>query len=140
MKSLPTLLRIARRDLDVLRRALAAEIARGLAIEERLKTHEQSIKDEQKAALKDYEAGRAYGGFAGLAVAGRRALEAEAEAIEINVTHLRGLITEAHVEMRKFERLLELQAERERVQRDKREDAELDELTTLRAGRSAKPA
>ena len=135
MKSLHTLLRIARRNLDVLRRALAGRIAEGLAVEERMRTHEQSILDEQKAALRDYESGRAYGGFAAAAVAGRRGLEVEAAAIEAESVRLRALITEAHVEMRKFERLLELQEERARALAAKREDAELDELTTLRGAR-----
>jgi len=140
MKSLPTLLKIARRDLDLLRRALADQIAKRVAIDERIRTHEQSILVEQKAALRDYEATRAYGGFAALAVAGRRALEAEAAAVDQESEHLRQLIAEAHVEMRKFERLLELQEERARKEAAKREDAELDEMATLRVANRQKPA
>ncbi|MES1158416.1 MAG: hypothetical protein ABUL42_00830 [Terricaulis silvestris] len=132
MKSLPTLLKIARRDLDVLRRALADQIAKRIAIDERIRTHEQSILAEQKIALRDYEGTRAYGGFASLAVSGRRALEAEAAAVDQESERLRMLITEAHVEMRKFERLIELQEERERKEAAKRQDAELDEMATLR--------
>ncbi|MEJ0058335.1 MAG: hypothetical protein WDM79_01495 [Terricaulis sp.] len=40
------------------------------------------------------------------------------------------MIAEAHVEMRKFERLLELHEERARATAAKREDAELDEVAT----------
>ena len=135
MKSLNTLVRIARRDLDLLRRALAERIAEGIAIEERMRTHEQTIQDEQKAAARDYESGRAYGGFAAAAVTSRRGLEAQAAAVEAESEQIRSLITEAHVETRKFERLLELQAEREREAAAKREDAALDEMTTLRGAR-----
>ncbi len=42
---------------------------------------------------------------------------------------------EAHTEVRKFERLLELQAERDKAARTKRENAELDELATISAAR-----
>jgi hypothetical protein len=49
MKSLPTLLKLARRDLDILRRALADQIAKRAAIEERIATHTQTIAAEQTA-------------------------------------------------------------------------------------------
>lgn len=135
MKSLHTLLKIAESDLETLRRALAALIARQTAIEERIRAHEQSIIAEQRLAVQDYESQRAYGGFVQLALQGKRALEAERAAIEQEIVRMRTLISEAHVEMRKFERLLELEAERAKVAADKREADELDEFATLRAAR-----
>ena len=137
MKSLHTLLRVARADLDTLRRALADQIRKQSRVEERIRTHEQALKQEQQLALRDYESARAYGGYAALALAGRRVLEAETQAIIAESERLRGLITEAHREMRKFERLLELEAERAKKAADKREAAELDEFATLRAGRQS---
>jgi flagellar protein FliJ len=135
MKSLHTLLKIARRDLDLLRRALAERNAYALAIEESMRAQEQTIVDEQQAALRDFEATRAYGGFAARAVAGRQKLTAEAQIVEQESESLRALITDAHVETRKFERLVELEEARARTAAAKREDAELDELTTQRGGR-----
>ncbi|HRP12442.1 MAG TPA: flagellar FliJ family protein [Terricaulis sp.] len=135
MKSLHTLLKIAEGDLETLRRALAALIARQTAVEERIRAHEQSIVNEQRIAAQDYESQRAYGGFIQLALQGKRALEAEGAAIEEEIARMRALISEAHVEMRKFERLIELEAERAKVLADKREAAELDEFATLRAAR-----
>ncbi|HVY83784.1 MAG TPA: hypothetical protein VG943_01520 [Caulobacterales bacterium] len=135
MKSLITLLKLARRDLDVLRRALADQIAKRAALEERIKTHEQTVLAEQQAALRDYDSHRAYGGYAALAVSGKRALEAELVAVDAEAERLRVLISEAHVEMRKFERLLELEAERARKAEEKRDAADLDEIATLQAGR-----
>ncbi|HRE45065.1 MAG TPA: hypothetical protein PKY87_13990 [Terricaulis sp.] len=139
MKSLNTLLKIAERDLETLRRALGALIARQTAVEERMRAHEQSILAEQKLAMRDYESQRAYGGFVQLAMQARRALEGERVAIEEEITRMRALISEAHVEMRKFERLIELEAERAKAAADKREAAELDEFATLRAARQPKP-
>jgi flagellar biosynthesis chaperone FliJ len=135
MKSLHTLLKIAEGDLETLRRALAALIARQTAVEERIRAHDQSIAAEQRLAMRDYESQRAYGGFVQLALQGRRALEAEREAIEQEIARMRTLISEAHVEMRKFERLLELETERAKALADKREADELDEFATLRAAR-----
>jgi len=135
MKSLRTLLKLARRDLETLRRALAEQIARQTALQDRILGHEQTIKDEQRAALRDYESGRAYGGYAAAALAVRRALAAEHESVGVEIDRLRALIAEAHVETRKFERLIELEEARMKVQREKREDAALDEMATMRLGR-----
>lgn len=135
MKSLHTLLKIAERDLDSLRRALGALIARQGAIDERIKAHAQSILNEQKLAAQDYESQRAYGGFVQLALQQKRALEAESAAVDVEIARMRQLISEAHVEMRKFERLIELEAAREKAKGEKREAAELDEFATLRAAR-----
>ena len=135
MKALRTLLKVAERDLETLRRALAEQISRQGLIEERIASHDQVIRNEQQHALKDYESQRAYGGFAALALQRRRALLAEHAMVGDEIERLRELIAEAHVEARKFERLIELEEAREKTARDKRENAELDEFATLRAAR-----
>src|SRR5689334_11362824 len=126
MKSLRTLLKLARRDLETLRRALAEQVAIQTAVHDRMLGHEQTIKDEQVAALRDYESSRAYGGYAAAAIAVRHALAAEHQTIGLEIDRLRALIAEAHVETRKFERLLELEGERAKKAADKREMNELD--------------
>lgn len=136
MKSLRTLLKIARRDLETLRRALGDQIQRQATLEQRVLGHEQTIRSEQELARRDYESARAYGGYAVAAVATRRAFDAEREVIAAEIERLRQLITEAHVETRKFERLIEMQEVREKAAAEKRENAELDEMATLRAGRA----
>lgn len=136
MKSLRTLLKLAERDVETLRRALADQLSNLSLTEERLRSHEQTIIAEQQLAARDYESQRAYGGYAVAALAVRRALVAEISAIEAECSRLRDLITEAHVEMRKFERLIELEEQRAAARRAKREDDELDEMATIRAGRS----
>jgi flagellar protein FliJ len=135
VKSLRTLLKIARRDVETLRRALAEQIQRQQTLEQRILGHEQTVRAEQRAALKDYDSARAYGGYAVGAVATRRALESEREIIAAEIDRLRALIGAALVEARKFERLIEREEAREKAARDKRENAELDEFATLRAAR-----
>ena len=135
MKSLRTLLKLARRDMEMLRRALADQIQRQQTIEDRILGHEATLRSEQQAAMKDYESSRAYGGYAVAAVAMRRGLESERDMVAVEIDRLRTLISEAMVETRKFERLIELEEARDKAARDKRENAELDEFATLRAGR-----
>lgn len=135
MKSLRTLLRLARRNVETLRRALADQIQRQQTIEQRILGHEATVRSEQQAAMKDYESSRAYGGYAVAAVATRRGLESERDIVAAEIDRLRTLISEALVEARKFERLIELEEAREKAARDKRENTELDEFATLRAAR-----
>lgn len=135
MKALRTLLKLADRELETLRRAMAEQIARQDTLELRMLGHEQTIRSEQQLAMRDYESTRAYGGYAIAAANARRAMESERDVIAQEIERLRGLITAAHVEARKFERLLEMQEAREKLVREKREDAEQDEMATLRAGR-----
>jgi flagellar biosynthesis chaperone FliJ len=135
MKAFRTLLKIAKRDLETLRRALADQVTKDANVVQRIHGHEQTLRSEQKLAQRDYESARAYGGYAVAAIAVRKALDAERVLIGQETERLRSLIAEAHTEVRKFERLIELEEQREKVKREKREDAELDEFATLRAAR-----
>ncbi len=139
MKALRTLLRVARRDLDVLRRALADQISKQMAVEERIRAGAQDLADEQGAAQRDFESHRAFAIYAPVVRAAQRALEGERAAIDQECDRMRALIAEAHVEMRKFERLIELDEARQRAALEKRDAAELDELATQRAGRMRAP-
>lgn len=135
MKAFRTLLKLAERDLEMVRRALAEQISREANVTQRIHGHEQTVRNEQMLAQRDYESVRAYGGYAVAALAIRKALEAERVMVSQEIERLRILIAEAHTEVRKFERLIELEEAREKAKREKREDAELDEMATLRAGR-----
>jgi flagellar biosynthesis chaperone FliJ len=135
VKSLKTLLKLAQRDLEALRRTLAEYVARQTALDDRITGHDQTIAREQALAQKDYEAARVFGGYAAASLVRRRAMVSEREILGGDIDRMRTLINEAHVEVRKFERLLELEAERDKRAADKRENAELDEFATLAAGR-----
>ncbi len=132
MKAFRTLLKLANRDLENLRREMADQTSRQRNCEERILGHEQTLRAEQQLALLDYDSARAYSGFAVLAAQRRRALEAERVVINEDIERLRQLITEAHVEARKFERLIELEEKRQKAAGEKREAAQLDEFATMR--------
>jgi len=135
VKALPTLIRVAQRDLDTLRRALVEEEGRRFAAQTRLSAHDQALAREQELARADYESSRAYGGFAAAALQRRRAMEAEIAMFDAEIARWRGLVTEAHVELKKLERLMELQAEREAVAARRADAAAMDEIATNRAAR-----
>lgn len=137
MRAFHTLLKLARRQLEGLRRALANQLAQQHLVEESILGLEQTLQFEQEAALRDYESSRAFSGFAVLTAQRRSALQAELAIIGQEIERVRTLIAEAHVEARKFERLIELEEAREKARREKREDAELDEMATMRTGRAA---
>lgn len=136
MKSLRTLLKIAERDLEALRRQMAALIAAQSQIEDRIAGHDQTIAREQALAQQDYESARMFGGYAAASLVRRRAMESERDLLGGEIERLRELINAAHVEARKFERLIELEEERAKKAAEKRENAELDEFATMRAART----
>lgn len=135
MKSLGTLLKIAKRDLESLRRQLGEHLTHQATIEQKIHGHEQTVRAEQALAQRDYESARAYGGYAVAAMQIRRGLESERVLVGQAIEQMRALIAEAHVEVRKFERLLELEEQRVKAKREKREADELDEFATLAAAR-----
>ncbi|ANP46679.1 hypothetical protein [Candidatus Viadribacter manganicus] len=137
MKAFRTLLKVAERDLETLRRALADQITKDANVVQRIHGHEQTVRNEQMLAQRDYESARAYGGYAVAAQAIRKALDAERVLINQEIDRLRTLIAEAHTEVRKFERLIELDEQRRKAAAEKRENDELDEMATLRAGRAS---
>lgn len=136
MKAFRTLLKLAERDLETLRRALADQVTKDASVVQRIHGHEQTLRNEQMLAQRDYESARAYGGYAVAAISIRKALDAERILINDEIERLRALIAEAHTEVRKFERLIELDEQRAKALAEKRENAELDEFATLRAARA----
>lgn len=136
MRSLATLLKVAQRELEMLRRGLNDALARLAGIEANIAALDASLAEEAGRAAGDALATLGYAAYAARRKADRQTLCAQALCAEAECERLRALIAEAHVETRKFERLLELEAERTRKAADKRADAELDEMATMRAGRA----
>ncbi|MET0181998.1 MAG: flagellar FliJ family protein [Caulobacterales bacterium] len=136
MKALPTLIRIAKRDLDALRQALGAIEGKRAEISDRLSALEEEVASEQRIAMQNYDGARAYGGFAAAALTRKRAILVEAAIQDKEASAMRALVAEAHVELKKLERLMEMQNEREAKEELRRENAELDEMATIRAARA----
>ena len=95
MKAFRTLLKLAERDLETLRRALADQVTKDANVVQRIHGHEQTVRNEQMLAQRDYESARAYGGYAVAAMGIRKALDAERVLIaaELTDTAVRALHT-----------------------------------------------
>ena len=135
MKALGTLLKVAKRDLETLRRALADAQARQGAVEQGVAALDARVAAERASVAGDALALLTFHAYAERMRVDRRVMIAEVALAAAECERLRALITAAHVETRKFERLIERERERERQAAAKREDAELDEMATMRAGR-----
>ena len=98
MKSLRTLLKVARSDLETLRRALSDQVTQETSVQDRTHGHEQTFAPNS-VRQRDYESARAYGGYAVAALAIRRALDAERVMVQPEIERLRTLIADAHVEV-----------------------------------------
>ena len=104
MKAFRTLLKIAERDLETLRRALGDQMLKEANVVQRIHGHEQTIRNEQLLAQRDYESARAYGGYAAAALQIRKALDAERTLAETRLAAIDALLN-YHSAQAQLERL-----------------------------------
>ena len=97
---------------------------------------EAGLVEEQDVAARHAIARPAYGPYAAARADDRRVLNAEERAFAAHADALRAELVAAHMEMKKFERLIEMEEAREAEAERAREQAEMDEIATMRAGRS----
>ena len=135
MKTIDTLIRLAKSEVDDLGRVLADIEARRAAALQRVIDLDAHVAQEQVIAARHALAGAAYGGFARAAMDDRRALLGEVERFETEAGHVRELLQAAFVELKKVETLAEQRQARAASERAKREGAQLDETAITRAAR-----
>lgn len=135
MKALRTLIKLARAEVDVVQRALAEAERQHARALKRIADLDTGIASEQAIAAKSASAWSTYGSYAAARADDRRALTTEEEAYAQHERLLRTRLSDAHVELKKLERLAELEAARENEAERMREQAELDETATMRAAR-----
>ena len=134
-KALKTLMRLARAEADAVRaRLLEAQDAHVRALS-RIALLDAGLIEERAAAERHEIARPAYGPYAAARADDRRVLTAEERALAAQGDMLRAELAAAHAEMKKFERLIELEAAREAEAERMRELAQMDEIATMRAGR-----
>jgi flagellar export protein FliJ len=134
MKALRTLMRLARAEADALRGLLSDAEAAHVKSMARIALLEAGIVDEQAVARRHAPAW-SYGAYAGARAEDRRTLTAEEAACAHDAEALRAELAAAYREFKKFERLVEWDAARAAEAERAREQAEMDEAATLRAGR-----
>ncbi|MBI1251253.1 MAG: hypothetical protein GC189_07265 [Alphaproteobacteria bacterium] len=135
MKTIATLIRLAKREVDQLMRLLADAEGRRAAADARIAALDARVVVEQGIAAQSAMGGAAYGAFAFAAREDRAALVRDAEYCAAEVDHMRALLEAAYAELKKLEKLAEWGAERRAADALKRENATFDETAITRAAR-----
>lgn len=129
MRGLETLIRVKRWEIDAQRRRVAE--AEGLVAQrqdEAARFEIAVVREQQQARL---DAVGAYGyaaGYAHAVIAKRGELSQALAAAEAWATEQRAALAEAYAELKRFELVQEARDKRERLELERRETIELDEL------------
>lgn len=136
-KSLATVIRLQRWQVDAERRSVTEADAVVRAIEEALVALAQRCEAEKRCARDTIETGSfAFGPFLQLAALRRSELESQRAEAEARLVHARQRLTEAYREQRKFE-LAEAEQRRCAAEaRAKKDQQDLDEMSLTRHPRN----
>src|SRR5215208_8343442 len=137
MKSLETLIRLKKFQVDEKRRRVA-QIEGMIAEFERMGVDlEREIKAEQERAGIHDPAHFAYPTYAKAAMIRRENLKRSADALRVQLDDAKSALGESFDEMKKLELLDERDQMREREEEEAREQVELDSIGLLRTGARA---
>lgn len=133
MRSLDALIRLAKFKVDELQKQLAdIDEARG-RLEQQVEDLERQVPEEQVAANASKEGFLAYGSYAQAVIQRKNNLRASMGDVEAQAAVLRAQLDEAFGELKKFEVMEERRRAGAKSKRARREQAELDEVASLRA-------
>lgn len=128
MKSLKTLIRLHRNELDEKRRHLAEMQRRLDALQQALATHDAEVEREKEMARHDLDAAMAFPRFHKAASLRREKLVADLVEAERMVEAAREEVASAFQEVKRFEITEENRIERERRHEAQLEQVRLDEV------------
>ncbi len=128
MKTLQTLVRLAKFNVDDKRRVLAEVMAQVDAVQNRINALEASVEHERKVASESPDLGPVFGQFAAKARDERTGMEKQLKALQPYVDQAREQLAEAFEEQKKYEITKERRDETERLDLDKKDQAALDEV------------
>ncbi len=139
MKSISTLIRIKRWELDQKRRALADLEGLHQELRERAAALEQRLAAEQDAA-RDDTLRFAYAAYARRAIEQREALEGSLADLDQQIASARDEVAELYGEVKRYERVSEINAAKIAADIRRRETAVLDEVAGLQHRRRSQRA
>jgi len=128
MKSRETLIRLQKWQVDEVRRKLADLESMRVEFEKRKIELEASVADERRFGETSPIGVYAYPSFARAMNDRRRKLEESIRGLEREILVTKDALNEAYGELKKAELLEEQRQERERVEENRREQGELDEV------------
>jgi len=128
MKTLETLVRLAKFNVDDKRRVLAEVMAQVDAVQARIDALARSVEHERQIAFDTPALGPTFGQFAAKAKADREAMEQQLAALQPYVDQAREQLAEAFEEQKKYEITKDRQDENGRLELDRKDQAVLDEV------------
>ena len=123
-----TLIRVHEWDVDEKRRFLASLLNHISALERQGRDLETEIKREQGVAAASQEVNFAYGAYAEVAIGRREDIADNIVRTEVEIAAAQDVLTEAYRELKTYEIAQENRQREEKLELDRKERAELDEI------------
>lgn len=136
MKSMESLIRLARFKVEELQKQMAALNTSRAGLEDKCRQLEDSVPGEQVAAATSREGYVAYGSYAQAVIKRKQNLRASIAEVDEQIVRLRGELEEAFQELKKFELMEEKRVALARAHMKKREQDQMDEMAQNRALRA----
>lgn len=134
-KTLTTLIRFRKRQLDELRRRLTALESQKEQLIRRLETIRRELLREQEMASRQPEMSGFYGNYAERIRNRELEIAQEIGKLDRQMNQLSEQIRDSFGELKKFEILRERKLKEQREQEDRRETAQLDDIASVRDAR-----
>lgn len=137
MRSMDALIRLARFKVEELQRQQATIDEARNGLREQIDRLQAAVPEEQVAANATRDGYVAYGSYAQAVIQRRQNIQASLAEVDAQAEALREKLAGAFAELKKYEMMEERRLARENRERDRREQASLDEVATLRHARQA---
>ena len=128
MKTIQTLIRLAKLEVDERRRALADLLEHDAALDRAIARLDREVEDEREKARQDPEYATGYAAYVKHAANRRKALVDQKAALGEKILEARDDLAVAFEEQKKYEITADNQAAAETAESNRREQAELDAM------------
>lgn len=128
MKTVSTLIRLAKLEVDNRRRMLADLLEQDAAFDRAIDRLDGEVNNERRKARETPEYGAGFAAYAKHAANRRKAMVDRKAALAVDIESARDRLAEAFEEQKKYEITAERQDAEEMAEENKREQLDLDEL------------
>ncbi|MBL8837992.1 MAG: flagellar FliJ family protein [Alphaproteobacteria bacterium] len=128
MRTLETLIRVQKRQLDQLRRELAGLEQLAIDLRQQAADLETEVVQQQGLARTTAEGAFAYPGYARTVIARRGKVAASIADVDVRVAAMRERVAESFQELKRYDIVLSNRRLQARIEADRREQLLLDEM------------
>lgn len=128
MRTLETLIRVQKRQLDQLRRELAGLEQLAVDLRQQAADLEKEVVQQQGLARSTAEGAFAYPGYARQVIARREKVAASIADVDVRLAAMRERVAEAFQELKRYDIVLSNRRLQARMEADRREQLLLDEM------------